>query len=354
MQTHFLKHFMIIGTGTLINMFLGILTTPIITRIVAPIQYGQLSIFITYSNILLMILCLGLDQALVRYYYERNDEGYKRTLLFRCIKLPILISIILSCIIVILSTCNLISFEFNTYYIILLCLYTIIQIIYRFSLLLVRLAYKSKLYSILNIMHKLIYILLALLLILIFFNNNLLSLVIATIMATFFCMLISIVTQKNLWSIVNYKASDCCITFTELFKYAYPYIFTMGITTIFQAIDKISLNMYCSYTEVGIYSSTMTLVNIFAIIQTTFNSLWAPMSIEHYTKNKEDKNFYQKANQLITFVMCFLGISLILCKDIFAILLGEKYREAAYILPFLIFNPMMYTISETTVCGIVL
>ena len=78
MQTHFLKHFMIIGTGTLINMFLGILTTPIITRIVAPIQYGQLSIFITYSNILLMILCLGLDQALVRYYYERNDEGYKR------------------------------------------------------------------------------------------------------------------------------------------------------------------------------------------------------------------------------------------------------------------------------------
>ena len=77
------------------------------------------------------------------------------------------------------------------------------------------------------------------------------------------------------------------------------------------------------------------------------------MSVEHYSKDKEDKSFYQKGNQIITVVMFFIGLSLILCKDLFAILLGEKYREAAYILPFLIFNPIMYTISETTVCGLV-
>lgn len=97
----------------------------------------------------------------------------------------------------------------------------------------------------------------------------------------------------------------------------------------------------------------MTLVHIFAIIQTAFNTLWSPMAVEHYTKNPNDKEFYQKGNQVITVIMFFLGISLILVKDIFAILLGEKYREAAYILPFLIFNPIMYTISETTVTGLV-
>jgi len=77
------------------------------------------------------------------------------------------------------------------------------------------------------------------------------------------------------------------------------------------------------------------------------------MAVEHYTKDKEDKSFYQKGNQVITVIMFFVGISLILIKDVFAILLGEKYREAAYILPFLIFNPIMYTISETTVNGLV-
>lgn len=77
------------------------------------------------------------------------------------------------------------------------------------------------------------------------------------------------------------------------------------------------------------------------------------MAVEHYTNDPEDRKFYQQGNQVITVVMFFIGLSLILVKDVFAILLGEKYREAAYILPFLIFDPIMYTISETTVSGLV-
>lgn len=97
----------------------------------------------------------------------------------------------------------------------------------------------------------------------------------------------------------------------------------------------------------------MTLVHVFSIVQTTFNTLWAPMAVEHYTNDKEDKSFFQKGNKVITIIMFFIGFSLILVKDVFAILLGEEYREAAMILPFLIFNPIMYTISETTVSGLV-
>ena len=127
----------------------------------------------------------------------------------------------------------------------------------------------------------------------------------------------------------------------------------MGITILFQTADKLALNAYGTYSDVGIYSSTMTLVNVFAIVQTSFNTLWAPMAVEHYSKDPNDKSLYYKGNQIITVIMFFIGLTLILFKDVFALLLGEKYREAAYILPFLIFNPIMYTISETTVNGLV-
>lgn len=350
---NFLKHFVIIGGGTFINLLLGVFTTPIITRIVDPVEYGQLSIFTMYSGIALMVLCLGLDQALVRYYYEKPEEDYKRALLFRCVKLPVIASVTVSLIAIFLSASGILQLEFDTYIVVLLCIYTCIQLVYRFSLLLVRLAYKSKLYSSLNILHKVVYIVVALPLILFFCNNDLLSLVIATIVSAIVCMIVSIYAQKNLWNISINNTSECHITSRELLKYGYPYIFTLGVTTLFQAADKIALNQFCSYNEVGIYASTMTLINVFGIIQSTFNSLWAPMSVEHYTNNKEDKSFYQKGNHIITVIMFFIGFSLILCKDLFAILLGEKYREAAYILPFLIFNPIMYTISETTVCGLV-
>ena len=49
-KNSFLKHFAIIGGGTFINIALGVFTTPIITRLVDPVEYGQLSIFTMYSG----------------------------------------------------------------------------------------------------------------------------------------------------------------------------------------------------------------------------------------------------------------------------------------------------------------
>lgn len=54
----------------------------------------------------------------------------------------------------------------------------------------------------------------------------------------------------------------------------------------------------------------------------------------------------------MTFMMFFMGISLILCKDLFVMLLGKDYRESAAMIPFLCLSPIMLTISDTTVIGI--
>lgn len=349
----FLKQFAIIGGGTLINMFLGLISTPIITRIVDPEEYGQLSIFTMYVNIAVMVLCLGLDQATVRFYYERDGLKYKQSLLFKCVWLPIIVSLTMSVIVISLSAFHIVTFEFDTVIMLLLCAHTVSQIIYRFSQLIVRLEKNAKLYSTLQILQKAAYIILALGLCYTVRDNYLYLLVIATVVSFLICLIASIAAQSKMWNFRTLDRTACKVSLKELVTYSAPFILSMGVTTLFQAIDKISLNYYRTYAEVGIYSSTMTLVNIFAIVQTSFNTLWAPTSVEHYSKYPEDKAFHQRANQLITVIMFFLGISLILVKDVFAILLGEKYREAAYILPFLIFNPIMYTISETTVGGLV-
>lgn len=350
---NFFKHFLVIGSGTLINMALSVFTTPIITRIVDPVEYGQLSIFTMYSGIALMVLCMGLDQAIIRFYYEESTLIYKRALLLKCIKIPIISSVIISFGVIFLSAMGWYNFEFSTTILVWLCVFTVLQIIYRFSLLIVRLEYNSKMYSFLNVLHKLLYILIILPLLALVKSDYLLILVIGTTLSIGICMAVSIWKQSSVWSFYQCEENDCFVGIQELMKYAAPFIISMGVGTLFQAIDKIALNYYCTYYEVGIYASTMMLVQVFAIIQSTFNTLWAPLQVEHYTKNPDDHTLYQKGNQIITVVMFFMGITLILCKDIFAILLGEQYRAASYILPFLIFNPIMSTISETTVGGIV-
>lgn len=353
MKDNFLKHFAIIGTGTFLGMLLGFLTTPIITRIVPPNDYGRFSIFTMYSNIAIMVLYLGLDQSMVRYFYDDTSDKYRQGLLCKCIKYPIIGTVITILGVLLLSFADVFKFELGFSALILMCVYIFIQIIYRFSLLLIRLQYKSKLYSILGVVQKICYIGFALPLVFGSAMDKTISLALATVLAALLCLVISVMAEHKIWNFTSLDCLACPIPQKELLKYAYPYVFSMGVTTLFQYIDKMSLNIYCSYEEVGIYSSTMTLVHVFSIIQTTFNTLWAPMAVEHYTQNSKDVSFYQKGNQIITVIMFLIGFSLIFAKDVFAILLGAKYREAAYILPFLIFNPIMYTVSETTVNGLV-
>ena len=353
MKGKFLKHFAIIGMGSMLSMVFGFFTTPIITRIIDPADYGQYSIFTMYSNLLLMALCIGLDQAMVRYFYEDNSIGYKQTLLKNCIILPIIFTVTTSVVAILLYDFGVFEFEFNKIVLFLLCFYTLILVIYRFSLLLLRLQYKSKLYSFLSVLQKGVYIVVALVLLFLTDFSQELSLIVATVFATTVCLITSILSEREIWKFRSTEVTFDNLKKIDLIKYGYPYIATMGIMSIFQALDQLSLNYFCSYHEVGIYASTMTLVHVFNIVQTTFNTLWTPMAVEHYTNDKEDRSFFQKGNRIITVIMFFIGFSLILVKDVFTLLLGEEYREAAMILPFLIFNPIMYTISETTVSGLV-
>lgn len=349
----FLKHFTIIGGGTMINMLLGLLTEPIITRLVDPVDNGRYAIFNLYSSIAVMVLCIGLDQALVRFYYEKDGVDYKSALLSKCVVIPTICCLAVCGVVMALSLSGLVKFKFDPLIMGILCVFTMSQLIYRFSLLLVRLEYKSKLYSLLNIIHKLMYLGAVFPLIFLFKHDHVKALVISTTIASFVCLFTSVTANRRIWKPKKLDKDCCPTTRKELMRYGYPYILSMGLATLFAAIDKFSLDIFRTDREVGVYSSAITLVNVFAIIQTTFNTLWQPMSVEHYSKDKEDKSFYQQGNQLITIVMFFIGLSLILCKDIFVYLLGAKYREAAMILPFLCFNPIMYTISETTVSGLV-
>lgn len=345
----FISHFLAIGSGTIISMLLGLLSTPIITRIVSPNEYGQLSIFQMYTSIGLMVLCLGLDQSLVRFFYDEDKIEYKQSLLHFCFWIPFIISSIIAIIASLLAVLGIIKFEFTPQIMVLLALNVVISVANRIAILVLRITYQSKKFAVCNVLMKIFYIATALGLCLTIKKQYFTLLAIATIVSILVPTIYAILVSKKLWKLkVKYPLKNK----SEIIRYGLPLILSMGITTVFQAVDKISLNHYCTYADVGVYSSAMTLVNIFAIIQTTFNSLWGPMQVEHYVKHPEDTRYIQKANRMITVIMFFIGISLILVKEVFALLLGEKFREAAYIMPFLIFNPIMYTISETTNAGI--
>lgn len=358
-RTKTVKDFLIMGFGIGLNMIFGIITTPIITRMVEPDHYGNLSLFIMYAEIGMMLFGMGLDQTLIRFFYHEENLSYRRKLLIHCYKAPFLICGLLFVFSILgILFDNIFAPFFNADIIILaifiLCVFFMLA--NRYSILLLRLQYKSVKYSVVNILQKAVYVGVAMVLLLLPRFNGVSDFTILALSTTFsfaVAFTIGVLLERKLWNPFNGKNYKLPFKTSELYKYGAPLILSSVVSRALHACGSSMLKIFCDDSTVGVYSSAMSLVSIFAIIQTTFNSIWAPMMVEHYEKDKEDKSFYKKGNQIITVILFLFGATVLVAKDLIVFLLGEKYRHAAFILPFLMFYPIMYTISETTNCGIV-
>lgn len=348
----FVKSLATIGAGTIINLIIGFLTTPIITRIADPVEYGQFSVFTMYTSLMLMVLCLGMDQSLLRFYYQSDKMSYKKKLFFECIVVPLIITVFFLVFFLTIVRLNIVVFEFDWICTVLLAVNILISIVFRFVSLLARINFNNKLFSSVQVLQKAIYVFFTLVFLLSFKMQSVYALIIATVVATCISTIIYLGFQHAFFPSIKQLLCVDKKNIKSLLKFGYPFVFSMSITALFQNLDKLALNHYKTYEDVGIYASAMTFIALFAVVQSSFNTVWAPKCVEHYEKSPEDKSFFNIVFSIITIVMFSIGITLILFKDIFALLLGEKYREASYIMPFLIFSPIMYTISETTVIGV--
>lgn len=346
-----MKQFAVIGSGTIISLILGFFNVPIITRMVDPQNFGQFSLFQTYANLILSVLYLGLDQAFVRFYYDGDSNKYRGSLLSACLKIPFIISLGLLIIGFILKITDLIPLELDNSSLAFLILFIIVMLIKRFSDLVVRLQFNSKLYSFINISQKILYLGLAIPLVFFIQEKDSYGLIIALILSNMIVMIMGVIGEKDIWKFTGFQKN--IINKKKLLTYSLPFVLSMAITSLFEANNKLFLSNFGTLEELGVFSSATSLMALVNVVQTTFNTIWAPASIEQYTKDPDNKDFHLKGNQLITVTMFGIGLTVILFKDIFSIILGEHYREAAYIIPGLLLGPIMYTISETTVGGIV-
>lgn len=194
------KHFISIGTGTVINMLVGFLTTLILTRLVATAEYGQYSIFTMYASIALMILCMGFDQALIRYFYRFDTADYQRTIVRECCVLPFVCTLLAGIIVNVLSWLRLVPFEFEPGVMTMLTISVLFQVMNRIDLILLRVTYQTKLYSLLQVMTKLLFAGIAIADCFLFQTQRLFVLTAASAVSYGVVTVVGIGSQKELWN----------------------------------------------------------------------------------------------------------------------------------------------------------
>ena len=346
-----IKKFLAFSIGGYINLIVGFFIIPITTRILSPEQYGIYSIMIVISQILVILSSLAMEQSFVRFFFEEEEET-RGKLLYTTLYPFFIIGTILSILIFIFR--KKISVFIIGKYENIIWIYLIFSMFFMtlnlFSFLVIRMKQRGKIYSLLTVLIKCLEFIF-IFLFYIFFRNSYKTLIFAFLFSNIVVAFLSILIERKIWSLKNLKLK-CRTSRKELFYFSVPLVLTMGLNWLFGSLDKITIKMFKDMGEVGIYSSAFKIVSLLNVIQSGFTTFWTPTALEHYTKYPKDTNFYKKANDYLSLIFFVLGISILIFRDLAGILLGKNFYKSIYVMPTLIFIPIMYLISETTMLGI--
>lgn len=341
------NRFVSFSFGPLISAIISFIIVPITTYLVTPQEFGKAAMYIVAYTLCSLIIFLGLDQSFLREYHSSNSK-YK--LFSSAVFLPLFFAVILSTLF--LAFYKQLSFflfnEINLKVVTYLSLSLILAIINRFSLLIYRIQEKAKLYSTYIILNKLLEGIL--IVIIIYFQQE--KTFIGIIQSTFISLLI--VTTIQFINTYKYwiKILDIDkILLKKLISFGLPLVPATILVWIFSTVDRLALKSWSTYTELGIYTSAFKIVAILSIFQQAFATFWIPTAYRWFEKGVPNERFEKVGNLLILY-MGFIFILVIAFKDLIIVILGDSYTTAAICVPFLLFSPLMYTLSECTSLGI--
>lgn len=352
MKENLIKKFLKFSYGSWIGLFIGLGLTMLTTRILPPDAFGKFSMYTLFLQVGMILTIFGTDQSFVRFFYEESEDK-RGALLYNSLKLPIITTLVLLVFISLFG--NKITFYMvgkeSIILSSLLAIGVILQLINRYALLVIRMQQKANLYSILQIIQRSLNIIF---IILFFFmlGARYEILIYAHVLVLLFLTGIAVYFGRNLWSFRNLQINNVKHTQKQIFVFGAPFVLTIFITWLFESFDKIALRQWSTFEELGLYAAAMKLVAMVMVIRQTFSTFWVPVAYEKFENEPEDKDFFRQISIIITFVMFLVAIASIAGKDIVVKLLGSEFSESAKIMPFLVFMPILYTISETTVMGI--
>lgn len=342
----FVKRLFGFSAGPIISALISMIIVPITTYFVVPAELGKSAMYTMGFTISSLFVYLGMDQSFVR---EFNAEKDKKRLLWNSFFIPFIFSIFLGIFYIIFyKPISILMFGSVEYFIIILLSISLpFAVIDRFNMLLIRMEEKARLYSALNVINKLINIV-VLVAYLKFIDRSFKGIIISTFINLVLMCLVELYINRN-YLVTSVKINKELVH--KLLRFGIPLIPASILTWLFNSMDKLAMRKWSNFNEIGLYSAAFKIVLVLGIVQQAFSTFWAPTSYRWYEEKVPHEKYEKVSCMLATLMSCLFAL-LILFKDIIIKILGSGYYKAAPIIPFLLFYPLMYTISETTTLGI--
>jgi O-antigen/teichoic acid export membrane protein len=348
------KTFAKFSIGTWVSAGISIASVPVTAWFISPEEFGKASMFTLAYNLVLNFVLFGTDQSFSRFYLDVDRKA--RHHLLKETLLPCLCSlgIAVFSLIIFKNRISVILFDSDnlSYTIYLLCVLLFIGLLSRFSLLSIRMKSEAVIYSKIQIVYSIVSFV-----VIIgyakFISNTLDAIIIASIVAQFVQLLLSLAYDFSIWQSLGRTIGGVeWKNVRRYLIYGLPFVPTFMLDWVFQSIDRTFLRIYTDFNQIGLYALAFKVSLSLSVIQSGFATFWLPYSLEQYKNKPEQKQFYSIVFNSLTFVFGVLIILVVLFQDFIMFILPDSYNGIVPIFPFILLVPMLYTLSEITVVGI--
>lgn len=344
----FIKQLAGFSIGPIVNAFIGFASVPITTWFLIPEELGKASMYTIAVEFLSTIIYLGLTRSYPREYYSSKN---REKLLFNCVFIPFLLSIfiLLLSLLFMNPISKLLFNDFSLLGIILFSITMPIKVTESFAFNLIRMQEKAKLFSLFQILKKVIsFVLLVLFFTLITPTYH--AVIISSVGSTLVMAIAQILNEKEVWLKALKSKPDLNIL-KKVLAYGLPLVPAAGLTWIFMSFDKIALRNFSNFKEIGYYSGAFKVISLLNILKKSFVSFWIPTSQRWFQQNENISKFKKVSDSLMS-VFVSISALVIISRKIIFYLLSSKYLPSSNVFPFLLFIPIIGTVSQTTSIGI--
>lgn len=347
-RNEFAKNILKFSIPSIISAFVALCVLPIISRIYPEDEYGYISNFYSFGNLLMGVFLLGLDSAYIRFYNESMHNTNRTGMFLFVTKIGIVTSLISACVIFIFFREKASIYLFNdtsSVGLILIYIYVVFLMLYRMLNINNRFSGKITAYNIQQVSfiigNRLLFVFAAI------FSTKYLPSIIIMLVSTVLVVIASFAFQRNefLVSIISK------FTKMEMLKFALPIMPTTIIVFLNNSIAKLILGEYGFRNDVGILAIATSAANVFSVIPAAFNTYWGAFMYKNYNV---EKKLILDVHDFIIVLSITLVLAIFLFQDSLYLLLGASYRGSQPYFMLIMLSPVFLLLSETTVYGIAL
>jgi len=307
---------------------LALLTIPIFTRLMAPDEYGVMSIFASFVGLFTVIYGLGIRGAIGRYYYEDEDDffGFFSSNFWLIVCCGVLFSMVF------LFLRNHIQRFFNIpigmiYLGLATVLFGVIFQLYQGYL---QASKQSKKISILTVVQSVVGTVGAIVIMLYLKEERYYGKAIAQLVASGLMVIVSFYyLKKYIYFDINVKHIKYSLTF------GIPIVFHLLSQNLLNTFDQIIINQTIGQEATGLYSLAYRIGMIQILISMGILKAWTPMFYEKMKLGQYNQieSLAKKYGIIVAFIACSL---ILFSKDIIFVFADKSYFEALPVIPIVV------------------